>query len=58
MNNILILITSIIVFFIAYAQCYNGEDMALFIFATCFIIIPAFVISLVGIVTGKDMFEM
>ena len=58
MNNILILITSIIVFFIAYAQCCNSEDMALFVAATCFIIIPAFLLSLVGLALGKDIFEM
>ena len=57
MNNITILLIAILVLLIGFAQCFNSEDMALFILA-CFICVPAIVASIVGIVMDKNFFEM
>ena len=57
MNNFVILFFAIMVLFIGYCECYNPEDMALFFFA-CLITIPTILVSIVGIIIGKNFFEM
>ena len=57
MNNFLMLIVAIVTLFIGYCECYNPEDMALFFFA-CLICIPGIIICIVGIILGKNFFEM
>lgn len=56
MNNFVILLAAITTGFIAYLQCYNPEDMALF-FLAMLIVIPAIIASFVGICIGKNFFE-
>lgn len=56
MNNIVILLTALVLLFISFAECHNSENMALFFFA-CLICIPAVVVSIVGIIFGKNFFE-
>lgn len=57
MNNIVILLAALATLFIGYVQCYNPEDMALF-FLCCLICIPGILVSIVGIIIGKNFFEM
>lgn len=56
MNNFVILLAAIATGFIAYLQCYNDEDMALF-FLAMLIVLPSIFISFVGICIGKNFFE-
>ena len=51
------LIAAIMTLFIAFVQCYNPEDMALF-FLGCLICVPTIIICIVGIVLDKNFFEM
>jgi len=57
MNNITILIIAILVLLLGFAQCFDSEDMALFVLA-CLICVPAIIASVVGIVIDKNFFEM
>lgn len=50
------LLAAIMTLFIAYIQCFNPEDMALFGLA-CVICGVAILTSIVGIILGKDFFE-
>lgn len=56
MNNIVILLAAIVSLFISFVQCYNPEGMSIF-FLACLVCVPAIIISIVGIVTGKNFFE-
>lgn len=56
MNNVMILLAALITGFIAFLQCFNSEDMALFVLAM-FMLVPAIIASLVGICTGRNFFE-
>ena len=56
MNNFVMLIAAIMTLFIAFIQCFNPEDMALF-FLACLICVPTVLISIVGIVMDKNFFE-
>ena len=57
MNNFVMLIAAIATLFIGYVQCYNPEDMALFVLA-CFICVPAIIACIVGIIMDVNFFEM
>lgn len=57
MNNFVMLIAAIVTLFIGYVQCYNAEDMALFVLA-CFICVPAIIACIVGIIMDVNFFEM
>lgn len=57
MNNFFIILVSILVLVIAYFQCFNNENMILFLLG-CFIAIPAIITAVVGIVTDRNFFEM
>lgn len=56
MNNVTILLTSLVIGFIAFFQCFNPEDMALFILAM-FVVVPVIIASTVGICIGQNFFE-
>lgn len=56
MNNFFILFAAIITLLIALGQCFNNEDMALFILG-CFVCVPAVLVSVVGIILDKNFFE-
>jgi sugar phosphate permease len=56
MNNFFILFAAIITLLIAFVQCFNNEDMALFILG-CFVCVPAVLVSVVGIILDKNFFE-
>ena len=56
MNNFVILLAAILTLFIAFIQCFNPEDMALFGLA-CVICGIAIVMAVVGIILDKDFFE-
>ena len=56
MNNFVMLIAAIMTLFIAFVQCFNPEDMALFGLA-CVICGIAIVMAIVGIILDKDFFE-
>lgn len=56
MNNVTILLAALATGFIAFLQCFNPEDMALFVLAM-FIVIPAIIASVVGICIGQNFFE-
>lgn len=56
MNNITILVLAFIISIISYLETFNNEDIALFVLSM-FIIIPAIVVSFVGIITGRNIFE-
>lgn len=51
------LLAAIATLFIGYVQCYNHEDMALFVLA-CLICVPAIFICIVGIIMDENFFEM
>lgn len=55
MNNITILIGSIVTGLIIYHKCFNGEDMALFVLSL-FVLVPAFITSVVGIIKDENYF--
>lgn len=57
MNNFVMLLAAIATLFIGYVQCYNPEDMALFVLA-CFICVPAIIACIVGIIMDVNFFEM
>ena len=57
MNNVTIFLAAAATLFIGFIQCYNPEDMALFVLA-CFITIPAMIAAIVGIITDQNIFEM
>lgn len=52
----MILLAAIATGFIAYLQCFNSEDIALFALAM-FMVVPAIIASLVGICSGRNFFE-
>ena len=56
MNNIVILLAALVTLFIGFIECYNPEDMALF-FLACLVCVPGILVSIVGIVLGKNFFE-
>lgn len=56
MNNFVILLAAIATLFIAFIQCFNPEDMALFGLA-CVICGVAIIVAIVGIILDKDFFE-
>ena len=57
MNNFVMLLAALATLFIGYVQCFDSEDMALFVLA-CLICVPAIIASVVGIVIDKNFFEM
>lgn len=56
MNNVTILFAALATGFIAFTECFNPEDMALFVLAM-FVIVPTIIVSAVGICIGKNFFE-
>lgn len=56
MNNVTILLAALATGFIAFLQCFNPEDMALFVLAM-FMVVPAIIASVVGICIGQNFFE-
>lgn len=56
MNNFFVLLVALATLFIAFVQCFNNEDMALFLLG-CFVCVPAILVSIVGIVLDKNFFE-
>ena len=56
MNNFFVLFAAIITLLIAFVQCFNNEDMALFLLG-CFVCVPAALVSVVGIILDKNFFE-
>ena len=56
MNNITILVLAIIISIISYLETFNNEDIALFVLSM-FIVIPAIIVSFVGMITGRNIFE-
>lgn len=56
MNNFLILLAAIITFLIACVQCTEPGDEAMLLLGG-FVCIPAILVSLAGICTGKNFFE-
>lgn len=56
MNNFFILFAAVITLLIAFVQCFNNEDMALFLLG-CFVCVPAVLVSVVGIILDKNFFE-
>lgn len=57
MNNVMIMIVSAFIGLIAYLQCFNNEDMALFCLGM-FFAITGFIAGIIGLITGNDFFEM
>lgn len=51
------MIVSLVVVFIGYLQCFNDEDMILFLLG-CFMGILGFFGGLVGLITDNNFFEM
>lgn len=51
------MIVSLVVVFIGYLQCFNDEDMILFMLG-CFMGAVGFISGAVGLITGNDFFEM
>lgn len=56
MNNFMILLLTIVTFLIACVQCSEPGDEGMLLLAGL-ICAPAFLISVVGICTGKNFFE-
>ena len=56
MNNILIILAAIFVLFISFVQCYNDEDMALFILGSL-VSVVGIVVGVIGIIFNKNFFE-
>ena len=56
MNNVTILLVSLTTGFIAFLECFNPEDMALFVLAM-FMVVPAIIVSAIGICINKNLFE-
>lgn len=56
MNNVTILLAALATGFIAFLECFNPEDMALFVLAM-FMVVPAIIASIVGICMDKNFFE-
>lgn len=56
MNNVTILLAALATGFIAFLQCFNPEDMAMFVLAM-FMVVPTIIASVIGICIGQNFFE-
>lgn len=56
MNNVTILLAALAAGSIAFFQCFNPEDMVLFVLAML-MVVPAIIVSIVGICIGQNFFE-
>lgn len=56
MNNFMILLAATVTFLIACVQCTEPGDEAMLLLGG-FVCIPAILVSLAGICTGKNFFE-
>lgn len=56
MNNILLIVLSLLIGLVSFVQNFNSEDMILFI-VSMFIVIPGIIIGIIGLIQGHNVIE-